>query len=144
LFVRGRMDLRFGMQLDLLAIRPAVDADAVEGFDFADLYESSKYPAESLLVKVRELIEMGIEDAHVKQLVEAILQEHDSLIRRMPAAANFHHGYTAGLLEHIWSMARIAVYLAEHYRRYYRELNPPLNKSIVVAAAILHDIGKLK
>jgi len=38
----------------------------------------------------------------------------------------------------------VAAGLAEHYSRYYDELNPPLNKGVVVAAAILHDIGKLK
>ena len=46
--------------------------------------------------------------------------------RRMPAAQNFHHSYTSGLLEHVWSMTRIAGFLADHYAKYYDELNPPL------------------
>jgi 3'-5' exoribonuclease len=62
----------------------------------------------------------------------------------MPAAQNFHHSYTSGLLEHVWSMTRIASFLADHYAHYYATLNPPLNKGVVVAAAILHDIGKLR
>jgi 3'-5' exoribonuclease len=41
-------------------------------------------------------------------------------------------------------MTRVAMFLADHYAKYYCELNPPLNKSIVIAAAILHDIGKLR
>jgi 3'-5' exoribonuclease len=62
----------------------------------------------------------------------------------MPAAQNFHHSYTAGLLEHVWSMARIAAFVSEHYAKYYKDLDPPLNKGVIMAATILHDIGKLR
>jgi 3'-5' exoribonuclease len=62
----------------------------------------------------------------------------------MQAATNMHHAYTGGLIEHVWSMTRIAAFLSEHYERYYANLNPPLNRSVVIAAAILHDIGKLR
>jgi 3'-5' exoribonuclease len=140
--VRGRMHLTFGMQIDLLAIRPADDGD--DGFDFTDLYESSKYPPDWLLERVQTLINLAVDDPFIKQLVESIIREQGGLLKRMPAAANFHHGYTGGLLEHIWSMTRVAKFLADHYARYYPELNPPLNKSVVIAAAILHDIGKLR
>jgi 3'-5' exoribonuclease len=40
-------------------------------------------------------------------------------------------------------MAGLCAYLARHYGRYYDELDPPLNKDVIVAAGILHDIGKL-
>src|SRR5262249_53372747 len=48
------------------------------------------------------------------------------------------------LIEHIWSMTRIARFLAEHYGAYYNQLDPPLNRSMILAATILHDIGKLR
>jgi 3'-5' exoribonuclease len=62
----------------------------------------------------------------------------------MPAAQNLHHSHTAGLLEHVWSMTRIAGFLADHYAKYYSELDPPVNRSLIVAATILHDLGKLR
>ena len=71
-----------------------------------------------------------------------ILEENLPLFQKMPAAQNFHHSYTCGLLEHVWSMTRIASFLADHYSKYYDELNPPLNRGVIVAATILHDIGK--
>ena len=64
--------------------------------------------------------------------------------RRCLLHKNFHHGYTAGLLEHVWSMTRTASFLADHYSRYYHNLNPPLNRGVVIAATVLHDIGKLR
>ena len=94
--------------------------------------------------KLRALIDRYIEHPALKTLVENILDEHESLFSRMPAAQNFHHSYTSGLLEHVWSMTRIAGFLADHYAKYYDQLNPPLNRGLIVAAAILHDIGKLR
>ena len=76
--------------------------------------------------------------------METLLEEHLALFKKMPAAQNFHHAYTSGLLEHVWSMTRIACFLAEHYAKYYDKLDPPLSRSVVVAATILHDIGKLR
>ncbi len=55
--VRSRFDLRYGMQIDILGIRAATDDDARDGFDFSDLYESSKYPAEDRLKRLKDLIE---------------------------------------------------------------------------------------
>jgi 3'-5' exoribonuclease len=142
--VRSRFDLRFGMQIDVLNIRPATDADEKDGFDFADLVDSSKYSPDLLLGKIETLIEKCIDDPALRALVESILKENRSLFQKMPAAQNMHHSYSAGLLEHVWSMTRIAAFLADHYAKYYDELNPPLNQGLVVAATILHDIGKLR
>ena len=142
--VRGKYDIRYGMQIEILGIRPATDDDAVHGFDFADLYESSRYPADDLYRKIRDIIERCIDQAPLRQLVENLLDEHQSLFKKMPAAQGIHHSYNGGLLEHVWSMTRVASFLADHYAKYYDGLNPPLNRGVVIAATILHDIGKLR
>jgi len=142
--VHARLDLRFGMQIDILAARPATEDDSREGYDFFDLVPTSKIPPEELLKKLDQLIERTIDHPALRSLVRNILDEHVTLFTRMPAAQNFHHSYTSGLLEHVWSMTRIASFLADHYAKYYDELNPPLNRGLIVAATILHDIGKLR
>jgi 3'-5' exoribonuclease len=144
LHVRGQFHIRYGMQLEILAIRPAVDDDAGDGFDFFDLVPNSQFPPDELRKKLRALIDRYIELPALKTLVENILDEHESLFSRMPAAQNFHHSYTSGLLEHVWSMTRVAGFLADHYGKYYDQLDPPLNRGLVVAAVVLHDIGKLR
>ena len=135
---------KYGLQIDILDIRPTVPEDEADGFDFGDLYENSKYPADHLLKTIHLCIHNQIDCPFVRGLVVTLLAEHDTLFRKIQAATNFHHSYNGGLLEHVWSMTRIAGFVAEHYARYYDTLNPPLNKSIIVAAAILHDIGKLR
>ena len=142
--VRGKHDLRYGMQIELLGIRPATDSDAADGYDFFDLVESSRYEPDKLWASIHSRIDKYIVEPHLRELVEIILQDHEEAFARMPAAQKMHHCYTTGLLEHVWSMTRVAGLLVDHYAEYYDSLDPPLNKGVVIASAILHDIGKLR
>jgi 3'-5' exoribonuclease len=142
--VRGDWKIKYGMQIEILECRPALDADASEGFDFRDLVESSDYDPDQMLRTIHDLIDRYIDDACLRRLVCDLLHEHATLFKKMPAAQSFHHSYTAGLLEHVWSMTRVAGFLADHYAKYYKDLDPPLNKGVIMASAILHDIGKLR
>jgi 3'-5' exoribonuclease len=144
LHVRGKLDVRWGMQPEVLDCRPVTEEDKADGYDFRDLVESSDFDVEWLFQRIHELIERCVEEPCLKRLVCNLLDEDAALFKKMPAAQDFHHSYTAGLLEHVWSMTRIAAFLADHYARYYKNLDPPLNKGVIVAAAILHDIGKLR
>lgn len=144
--LRARAELKpkFGLQLEILEIRLAGPEDTVDGYDFSDLVESSEFAPAEMLAKLHGYIDKYVTDPRLHQLVELILQEHGALFAKMPAAQNFHHSYTAGLLEHVWSMTRVAAFVADHYAKYYHQLNPPLNKGVIIAAVILHDIGKLR
>ena len=142
--VKATITPKYGLQLDIHDIRPAVPEDAADGFRVADLVESSEFDIDEMWRSLHDTIKRCVDDPHVRQLLEAILDDHAEAFKRMQAATNFHHGYTGGLLEHVRSMARISAFVADHYARYYWRLNPPLNRSVVVAAAILHDIGKLR
>ena len=57
-----------------------------------------------------------------------------------PAAVSMHHAYAGGLLEHSVSVAIGARDLAKHYE----EFKMPVNMDLVIAGALLHDIGKLE
>lgn len=144
LVARGKQDLRYGFQIELLGIRPATDADAAEGYDFYDLVESSRFEAVERIDKLRAIIDKYIKDKHLHKLVNAILEENLGLFSKIPAAQKLHHAFAGGLLEHVCSVARLSGILADHYAQYYSDLDPPLNKSLVVAAAVLHDFGKLR
>jgi 3'-5' exoribonuclease len=142
--LRASFNLRFGMQIEILGIRPAVEDDAADGYDFNDLVESTNYKPQDLIDSIHNRVHKFILQPHLKQLVLQILKDHDDLLRKMPAAQCMHQNYTGGLLEHVWSMSRVGEVLVEHYGRYYGDLNPPLDKGMVIAAIILHDIGKLR
>ena len=142
---RGEANARYGLQLKLIDIRPAGGPDdEADGFDFGDLVERSKFPIGDRLGKILEFVGKYIEDEKLSELVRRILEAHAPLLEKMPAASKMHHNVTGGLVEHVWSVTRVSVMLADHYGRYYEELNPPLNRDVIVAGAILHDIGKLR
>ncbi|HEV3166288.1 MAG TPA: HD domain-containing protein, partial [Isosphaeraceae bacterium] len=142
--VRGELKPRYGLQIEILDIRPVAHEDVADGYDFYDLVESTDYCPDQLLQTIHDIINKYIDNRYLNQLVRQVLLEHGEMFKKMQAAQNFHHSYTGGLLEHVWSMTRISGFLADHYAKYYDKLNPPLNKGVIVAAAILHDIGKLR
>jgi 3'-5' exoribonuclease len=142
--VRGEMSPTYGMQLAIQGIRPATEEDAAEGFDFSDLFERSRFTIEDLWKSIRYRIEKYILDPRLRTLVEKVLADHQELFSKIQAAQSMHHPYSTGLLEHVRSMAYIAGLLADHYADYYKDLNPPLDKGLVMAAVLLHDIGKVR
>lgn len=145
LHVRVEASRQYGLQIKIQTIRPASDElDSADGYSYYDLVESSAFPVAWLMGRIHLLIDKYISLAPLNLLVKSLLAEHSELFLKMPAASTMHHRYTAGLLEHVWSMTRISGFLADHYGQYYTRLNPPLDKGIIVAAAILHDIGKIR
>jgi 3'-5' exoribonuclease len=78
-----------------------------------------------------------IQNKHLQELLNAFFQDEKTadLFKRAPAAKGFHHIYLGGLLEHTLSVVRLLEKVAEHY--------PNLNKDILIAGGILHDIGKI-
>ena len=72
----------------------------------------------------------------VQLLVLRLLAKYQDEIMAGPAAQKYHHPYLGGLLEHTWSVTRHA--------RQSLEVYAELNGDLVLAGAILHDLGKVK
>lgn len=71
-----------------------------------------------------------------RDLVWNLLVEQASAWQQAPAARFNHHAYPGGLLEHTWQVTQAA--------RAVVALYPDLNRDLVLAGAILHDLGKLQ
>jgi len=140
--VRAKSSTR-GVELSLVEVRHVQPEDAQEGFNESDLYETSRFDAEESFQAVRKLALDEIKEEPLRELVVRILDSQQERLKRMPAAMFMHHAFTGGLMEHIRSLARISLVISRHYERYYSDLDPCLDVGLIVAAAILHDIGKL-
>jgi 3'-5' exoribonuclease len=57
-------------------------------------------------------------------------------LRSLPAAPDGHHGYAGGLLEHTVGVATIC--------RETAQLHPRLRHDLLLAAALLHDVGRIR
>ena len=132
--VRGRVErFRDELQIDLAAIRRA-DEDAAD-------------PAEFLPVAYRDVEELDgflehlareVYDPDLRALLDAFLgdERFRADFRRAPCTRNGHHAYLGGLLEHTVAVATLAFETGT--------LHPRLNTDLLLSAAILHDIGKIR
>jgi 3'-5' exoribonuclease len=84
----------------------------------------------------------SIETVYLKELFDKFWNDDEfvSKFKTAPAAKKMHHAYIGGLLEHSLSMAILANKIVNHYKEYYKGLN----KDMLIAGAILHDIGKIR
>lgn len=137
-------DTSFGLQMEIEKIRAVEAGDAQRGFDPLMLQPRSRFDPERMLEELRAVITDHINDLPLRKLVLGILARHEKDLLTLPAATRNHHAMVSGWLEHVLSVTRTCVYLAEKYRAAYPELRPPLDVGLVVAGGVLHDIGKLR
>jgi len=136
-------ETKFGPQLDIRKIRPVTPEDKAEGFDEWSFLPRSKFDLAVMFAELVALAESQIVEPALRDLATGLLNEHKQTLLTLPAARRNHHAFVGGFLEHVLSVTRNAVFLADKYSRDYPELNPPLSRDLVIAGAILHDIGKV-
>lgn len=137
-------DTTYGPQLEIRKMRPVVEADADDGFDRSRLVPHSRFEPETMFQELLAIVHERIADGDLRQLTESLLTEHRAELLHLPAARHRHHAYAGGWLEHTLSVTRMALALAEHCAAEFSDRQPPLDRSLVVAGAVLHDIGKLR
>jgi 3'-5' exoribonuclease len=134
---------RYGPQIDVHNIRPVNDTDHADGFDPLDFVECSRFNREGMYTDLKALVEANICDVPLRRLVLSVLDRHAEPFQRLPATARNFYPFCGGLLEHTLAVTRSCLQLADRYAAYYTELQPPLNRDLVVAGAVLHDIGRV-
>ncbi len=105
--------------------------------DLGDYLQASTKNREEMTADVQKIVN-SLSDPYLKKLLKHFFQKSDwaAMFQTAPAAKGIHHAYIGGLLEHSLSVAQIADLLSGHYEG--------LNRSLLIAGALLHDIGKLK
>ena len=137
-------ETNYGPQLDIRRIRGVNEEDVAAGFDSSMCLPKARVDAEVMFQELRTLVETTIQDKPVRRLVVAILDDNHEALLRLPAATHNHHAYAGGFLEHVLSVTKTCVYLADKYAEMCPEMQPPLDKDQVIAGGVLHDIGKLR
>lgn len=118
-------------QLKIMTIRQAQATDQVH---VADFIEKAPIEKEVLMDKMTEAV-FEMENPVLQRIVRALIKKHQDDLLMYPAASKNHHEYASGLAHHIISMLAIAKELCHLY--------PQLNKDLLFAGVILHDIGKI-
>jgi 3'-5' exoribonuclease len=129
--ILGRVE-RFDGRLQL-AVRTVEAADVDPG----SLAPALRRDADELEGFV-EFLAAEIADPGLAVVVGQVLDDDVRAgMRSLPAAgADGHHGYAGGLLEHTVGVATLARETAQHH--------PRLRSDLLLAAALLHDVGRVQ
>lgn len=85
-----------------------------------------------------EHLSREVHDAALRAVVERVLFAGDTAkeFRRAPCTRNGHHAYLGGLLEHTVAVATLVGEVCV--------LHPRLDSDLLMASALLHDVGKTR
>lgn len=121
-------------EIHIERLRPAVPEDAVDRFR---LMPVSDRPVEEMKRHLRRLVE-GITQPQIRTFLRAFFEDATISERyfQAPAGKQWHHCYLGGLAEHSLNMAEVLLKISESY--------PHANRDLLVAGALLHDIGKIE
>jgi 3'-5' exoribonuclease len=108
--------------------------DRLDGFREEDCIPCSPRPLDEMWAELGARV-AGVQNAWVRRLLEITMARYGDRLRIWPAALLVHHAYRGGLLEHILKIAEVGSTLAAAYGA---------DADLVVAGAVLHDIGKLE
>lgn len=134
---RGTAKLyREALQLSVEDCRRANDDDRRLGFDEALLIPSTREDIDALWQRLTGLFETALARPVLLRLARETLAFHGPALREHPAAKAMHHAYRGGLLEHVVSMAELALLVTRHYGE--------LDRDLVLLGVLFHDLGKLR
>jgi len=120
-------------QLVIQRVRTASPSDEVA---MESLIPVSPQPLEELWSNLQRYVG-EIKSEVLQRIIREILADEEigNRLRQFPAGVKMHHNYFHGLLEHIVSLLTAAERLLPLY--------PHVDKDVLYATCILHDIGKL-
>jgi 3'-5' exoribonuclease len=129
--VLGRVEkFRDRLQLDVRTLEPA------EGVDPSAMAPAMRRDADEL-EGFLEFLAAEISHPGLHAAVERVLDpETRTALRALPATIDGHHSYTGGLLEHTVGVATLC--------RETAQLHPRLRSDLLLAAALVHDVGRTR
>jgi 3'-5' exoribonuclease len=131
---RGRVQrFRDELQIELRAIDRVQDGDADPTRFLPTAYRDRDELEGFLEHLAREVYDPPLKALLERLLGDARLREQ---MRLAPCTKSGHHAYLGGLLEHTVAVATLALELCT--------LHPRLDRDLLLAAAIVHDIGKTR
>jgi 3'-5' exoribonuclease len=128
--VLGRVErFRTRLQLEVRSIERVADADP------ADLAPGLRRDADEL-DGFLDFLSAEVAHPGLKATLGRLLSDGGVRkgLRALPATPDGHHGYAGGLLEHTVGVATIC--------RETAQLHPRLRSDLLLAAALLHDVGR--
>lgn len=134
--VGGDVDInKFANDMSLQLIIKRLE-ELVPGDDISNLVPHGDFDVEAYKNKLVNYIK-AVRTPTLRKLLETIFSgnTYDAFVHN-PAGMKLHHAYIGGLLQHSIDVTELAVAMADRIEG--------VDKDLVIAGALLHDIGKIK
>jgi 3'-5' exoribonuclease len=118
-------------QLKIRQIRPSSQVDQVK---LADFIETAPVSREEMTSKLTQYI-FEMKNPNIQRITRHLIKKYQNEFLEYPAATKNHHEFVSGLAFHVISMLDLAKSIASLY--------PSLDKDLLYAGVILHDLGKV-
>ncbi|MCF6149637.1 MAG: HD domain-containing protein [Candidatus Kuenenia sp.] len=121
------------LQIKLMEIVPVSEAEV----QMDEFVQSTEKNVPQMLTELKEIIK-SVKDPYLSKLLISFFTDKSFVTAfcTAPAATQYHHAFLGGLLEHVLSVAKLAVDFAGFY--------PMIKKDLLITGVILHDIGKIR
>lgn len=120
---------RDALQLKVLM----VDETIKELVDISDFKKVSPIPLDEMKAKLANYLK-SFKDPDVSLITNKVVERFYDKYVTYPAAVRIHHEFGSGIIHHSLAMADLAEAVAKLY--------PQVDRDILVAGALIHDIGK--
>ncbi|HEY6436462.1 MAG TPA: HD domain-containing protein [Ignavibacteriaceae bacterium] len=121
------------LQIRVSSIRLAKSSDEVSPKDFLP---QSKRDLKVMKDEFNKKIKNNSNKYLKTLLTQIFTNERFELFCTAPAGKSWHHAYVHGLIEHTLEIIKICELMCEFH--------PELNRDLLVAGAMLHDLGKIE
>ncbi|WP_053365472.1 3'-5' exoribonuclease YhaM [Bacillus sp. FJAT-27245] len=118
-------------QLKIRQIRPA---GPHEGVKIDDFLETAPVSRDEMAGKLTQYI-FEMKNPNIQRITRHLLKKHQRAFMEYPAATKNHHEFVSGLAYHVVSMLDLAKVISNLY--------PSLDRDLLYAGIILHDMGKV-
>ncbi|MCM3767360.1 3'-5' exoribonuclease YhaM [Neobacillus niacini] len=118
-------------QLKIRQIRKTNPADSVKLEDFL---ETAPLSQDQMVSKITQYI-FDMKNPNIQRITRHLIKKHQKAFLEYPAATKNHHEFVSGLAYHVVSMLDLAKAIADLY--------PSLDRDLLYAGVILHDMGKV-
>lgn len=107
-----------------------------------DFSKDSSFIVEGMWSELVDIVD-GFTEPMTKYIAEEMLikqAQTQKAFMRAPAAKGVHNAWYGGLIEHTYSMCKMAENVVAFYKNRY---NAPISRDKVLFGVLLHDIGKI-
>lgn len=130
--IKGKVQ-EFNNRLQLIVEKMRL-ADESDEVDIDDYIETVPVDIDEMIGFVNDTID-AFKNDDIRIITHKVFNDQTQHLTYFPAAKKHHHAIKGGLLFHLYSMLRIGKSLAGIY--------PFINRDLLYAGIILHDIGKI-